>query len=364
MEPREDSVPFADMVGAFVVDDRSPDAPTRASLEGCDLARAQRELFARMRRGPMTLRERAAAMIVARDLALEGHEDDLAAVLLDDGLAPSSRSCALSLLLFTPSGAERARAAHDRVGEAGWVALQDEKLALELALQLPAPGLADALAAQLLRIPPTAREEVWTRLERCRREAGLPALPAWQRALTEPDLAPLHDRMTAAIIDEAGEGTSVVLDMLWQTAEAEPAQHNFGRADAALTARGLLGREAAASGVTHLLEVPGEPARWMVCVPHPGRMTLVAQAEATEDSLTVREVVVLPAEPHVSLAGPRGVPLTLHYRVLTAAETRERAVALARSMRSRGEALPHELCLLLCLLDGLPSPEPPAAALD
>jgi hypothetical protein len=356
MDPREDTVPFADMVGAFTIDDRSPDAPTRASLEGCDLPRARRELLARMRRGPMSLRERAAAMIVARDLGLEGHEGDLATVLLDDGLAPSSRACALSLLLFTPAGTELVRVAHERVGEAQWVALQDEKLALELALQLPAPGMADSLAAQLLRVPEGAREAVWERVERCRREAGLPALAAWRRALTVAELAPLHDRMTAAIIDEADEGTSVVLDMLWQTAETEQAQHNFGRADAALTARGLRGRAHAASGVTHLLEVPGEPARWMVCVPHPGGMTLVAQAEEpAEGALQVNELVILPSEPQVNLTAPRGAALSLNYRVLTAAETRERAVGLARAMRARGEVLPHEVCMLLCLLDGLPS---------
>jgi hypothetical protein len=368
METREDTVPFADMVGAFVIDDRSPEVPSRASLEDCDAPRARQELIARMRRGPMTLRERAAAMIAARDLALDGHEDALMEVVCDASVSLPSRSCALVLLLFTPAGADLARSAHARVGEADWVALQDEKLTLELALQMPAPGMADSLATQLLRVAAPAREEVWTRIERCRRDAGLPALAAWRRAVTVDELTPLHDRMTAAIIDEAGHGAAVVLDMLLQTADSDEARRSFGRAVANLAAKDLVGHTTAAQGVTHRLEVAGEPVRWLVCVPHPGAMTLVAQAEETVDGgLQVNEIVVLPSEPHVNLSTPRDVLVTMNYRVMSPKETRERAVAATRKMLETGAGLPHELCLLLCLLDGMPSgaaSAPGAAALD
>jgi hypothetical protein len=302
-------------------------------------------------------------MIAARDLALDGHEDALMTVLLDAAVALPSRGCALVLLLFTPAGADLARSAHTRVGEADWVALQDEKLTLELALQMPAPGMADSLAAQLLRIAAPAREEVWARVERCRREAGLPALAAWRRAVTEGELRPLHDRMTSAIVDEAGEGTAVVLDMLLQTGESDDARRNFGRAVAMLAARDLRGRTTAAQGVAHRLEVAGEPVRWLVCIPHPGGMSLVAQAEETDDrGLQVNEIVVLPSEPRVNLSTPHDVLVTMSYRVMSPAETRERAVAATRRMLAAGMGLPHELCLLLCMLDGMPSREAPTTA--
>jgi hypothetical protein len=90
-------------------------------------------------------------------------------------------------------------------------------------------------------------------------------------------------------------------------------------------------------------------------------MTLVAQARATDDSLFVREVVILPTEPSVGLIGPADAPLTLSYRVVPNAETRPAAIARARAMLARDEALTHELSLLLCLLDGVPSPVAPAA---
>lgn len=358
---------LVDLVEGVLMDDASPGAPTRASLDGCDEARARAELVARLGRGAMSLRERAAALMLAERVGVDGQEEALAALIRDPSLPPSSRSCAMMLLMTVESAEPRLRALAQSVGEETWRSLHDEKLTLSLALQMPAPEVAEALAAQLARCPEGVRDEVFARMDRCRRAAGLPALLAWRRALAAQELAAQHDRMAAAVADEAGGGAEVVLEALWRAADDEAVRARLGRVVAQVEARALRGSGPGARGVAHRIESPGAGAEWMVCVAHPGRMTLVARAREPEgEALRVDSVHVMPSEPSVQIGAAGAGPLTMSYRTVSLAETRERAVAAARALRAGERELPHELCVLLCLLDGLPSVEarPDVRSLD
>jgi hypothetical protein len=357
--PDEDeNPPLETILAGTMVDDHSPEAPARASLAGCDEARTRKELLARMRRGELSLRERSAALMLASRVSIEKELDALGSLLGDGALALSARSLALALLQASPEGAQRAAALAPVLGDALFARIGDEKLVVELVLQLPAPGMADGLARALLGVPEVLRDGVYARLERCRRRAGLPALVAWRRALHGPELSAFHDRMAAVVMDEAGEGTSVAVEMLWRNAPDDEARRVWGRIVAAIEPRAGRQSRPPPRGSTHRIDTPDAPTQWMVCVEHPERMTLVARAYEREgQSLAVDGVFVLPSEPSVSVTSTDGRPITMSYRVMSLDETRERAVRLARRMSAEGQRLPHDLCLLLCLLDGLPSTE-------
>lgn len=361
-EESDENPPLELLLEGTMVDDTSPEVPSRATRAGLDEAGVRREFLARLRRGELSLRERAAALMLGGRLDLGQDIDALEAIVRDRSRGLGARSVALAMLLSNPAGPPRVQAAALALGDAEFTRLSDEKLVLELVLQLPAPGLADGLARALLGVPAPLRDGVFARLERCRRRAGLLALVAWRRALCGPELAAFHDRMAAAVIDEAGEGSSVALEMLWQGAPDDASRRIWGRIVAALAARQGRKNLLAVEGSTHRVETPGEPTQWMVCIAHPERMTMVAKAREREGtSLEVEGVYVMPSTPSVSISGGEG-PITLSYRVMSLEETRERAVKAALAMRGETKGLPHDLCLLLCLLDGMPAAEPASPA--
>ncbi len=348
-----DDPPLEVMVDAIMIDDASRDAPSRAALTGCDERAAREALLARLRRGEMTLRERAAAAMLAGRLNLMGFEGSLVAAASDATLTRSSRSCAVALLMMSPSAGAHLRTVERAVGAATWVSLHDEKLVLDLLLQMPSPGVADAMCRSLLGVPPAARAEVFARLDRCRRAAGMPAILAWRRGLAVQELGALHDVMAGAVADEAGEATGVVLEMLWRAAGDGGFRDRLARVVARVESRTLRGGTRPAQGSTHRIATPEREAQWMVCIAHPGRMTLVAHACEAGDALRVDGVFVLPAEPRVQVHGGDD-PITLDYRVMSLTETRDHAVLRAKAMCAEGASLSHNLGLTLCLLDGLP----------
>ena len=341
-----------EMLGAIMVDD--PDAPPAASYAGCDAAGAWAVVLARLRRGPMSIRERMATLMVIHHLGVAGREDDLAAVALDDGLDATARSCVLTELTSIPTGLARLAAIEKTLGPAAWNDLLDTKLTLEFALQMPDPNMADGLAKMVASAPPVLRAELFARFERCRRAAGMPALLAWWRALSVSSLAALHDRMVAAVADEGDAGTSAVAEVFWTAMKDEGTRARFAEVMARITSRALRAPMREAEGVAWRLG--GEDgAQWVSFVAHPGRLTFVAQGRETADGdVEVGEVVMVPYEASLQAQGD---PASA--RQVTLGELRDRVVARTRRALSGGGKVDFAACVLLCLLDGVPTPAPP-----
>ncbi len=352
MEPPPDEGPPL----SLLLDALSMDRPERPLTRGAmtpDEARAV--LFSRVREGPMSVRESASAIMLAGRVGALDNGDDLEALLSDASLDPSSRAWIWCVL--QGSANDRLQRAQSKMTPDDLRAVNDEKLAIELCLQLPDPNIPPQFAQLLLRVPHVERGTVLARIELSRRKAGFPAVLLWSICLAQPGLASLHDQMATWIIDEGGEGAQLAVE-LFADGVSDELRAGYTKVMAGLASRAIHGVPGAVpEGSVRRVRFPDGRTQLALAVRTPGGAHVVAVLSHHADgTVEIHDHGVMPLDVHMDIRFGTGlITATIDGMDLNGA--RDALVTWARDLRAAGKPCPWPLLVLIASLDGTLAPD-------
>lgn len=151
----------------------------------------------------------------------------LADLLVDSGAALSGRAVALALV----SGLDpaRARSIAQTLPGGELMAMNDAQLTSVIATMPAAPARTAEITQKLRSQPQGARPLRFAQIERIRRRLGIPAALLYRDALAQEDLG-LGDSLADRVVEEGGEGATILLEQIWRASSHAETQATCMRA--------------------------------------------------------------------------------------------------------------------------------------
>jgi hypothetical protein len=285
----------------------------------------------------------------------------LADLLLDSGAAISGRAVALALVSALDPA--RARAIVQSLPGGDLMAMNDAQLTSVLATMPAAPARAAEITQKLRSQPQGSRPLRFAQIERIRRRLGIPAALLYRDALARGDLG-LGDSLADRVVEEGGEGATILLEQIWRASTDAEVQATCMRA---LTRMQRTNSGPAAQATASAGSEPGgvptsESAEgWMVAGEPPaeaisaaigfksaidGSFTIVTAELTPEGSIHAAEVVSLASRREVEsiVSGERGRALVS----APLAEIGQRIEQAARLMRVAEAPISLEMHAAIC----------------
>lgn len=151
----------------------------------------------------------------------------LADLLLDSGAEISGRAVALALVSALDPA--RARSIAQALPGGELMAMNDAQLTSVIATMPAAPARTTEITQKLRSQPQGARPLRFAQIERIRRRLGIPAALLYRDALAQEDLG-LGDSLADRVVEEGGEGATILLEQIWRASSHAETQATCMRA--------------------------------------------------------------------------------------------------------------------------------------